>query len=540
MRPGPEIIAGWYRGLSRLGRSVIWLNAGALGLLLFTAIASYVFLRWGGLLSQFPLRDQWRAWWIYLPYWNETPKVHFMLQVSGLVGLAPFALAAYGIWRRPALSYSLLRPSAGPARLVRGVSDNHGHADWMPLQQARALFPGPHPGYGGVVVGEAYRVDQDSVAGRQFDPEDKRSWGRGGTASLLIDPCTTGPTHSLLFAGSGGFKTTTAVSTLLHWIGSAVVLDPSCELGPMLTRARGMMGQAVRQLTLDDPECGFNVLDWIDIGSPMAETHVRSVVWWLAGGESAGTGRQDETAAFFKARGNALIACLLAHMLWSDRLPAKEKNLRNLRRMLATPEPDMRHALRAIHRTSKSSMARDYAGTLMGLVAETFSGVYANADEDSSWLANPAFAALVSGSRFRTADILTGSVTVFLQIPLMALMHSPAVARVILGALLNAVYEADARTQGRVLFLLDEVARLGTMRMIEDARDLGRKYGITLQLLYQRGAAREAMGAGGQARLVRWRVVARLRGAAGPGDRQGAVRVRVRRLRRPGRLGRHQ
>ena len=34
-------------------------------------------------------------------------------------------------------------------------------------------------------------------------------------------------------------------------------------------------------------------------------------------------------------------------------------------------------------------------------------------------------------------------------------------------------------------YLLDEAARLGPMRIIETARDAGRKYGITLQLLYQ-------------------------------------------------------
>ncbi|HET6197434.1 MAG TPA: type IV secretory system conjugative DNA transfer family protein, partial [Acetobacteraceae bacterium] len=35
------------------------------------------------------------------------------------------------------------------------------------------------------------------------------------------------------------------------------------------------------------------------------------------------------------------------------------------------------------------------------------------------------------------------------------------------------------------LFLLDEVARLGYMGVLEQARDAGRKYGITLLLLYQ-------------------------------------------------------
>ena len=48
---------------------------------------------------------------------------------------------------------------------------------------------------------------------------------------------------------------------------------------------------------------------------------------------------------------------------------------------------------------------------------------------------------------------------------------------------------------GRALFLLDEVARLGFMRILETARDAGRKYGITLLMIYQSiGQMRETYG----------------------------------------------
>jgi type IV secretion system protein VirD4 len=81
--------------------------------------------------------------------------------------------------------------------------------------------------------------------------------------------------------------------------------------------------------------------------------------------------------------------------------------------------------------------------------------------------------------------LLSGKCSVFLQIPLKALQTTPAVGRTVIGALLNSAYEADGRTKGRILYLLDEVARLGPMKIIETARDAGRKYGITLQLFYQ-------------------------------------------------------
>ena len=74
----------------------------------------------------------------------------------------------------------------------------------------------------------------------------------------------------------------------------------------------------------------------------------------------------------------------------------------------------------------------------------------------------------------------------FVQVPLKTLQATPALGRVIVGALLNAAYEADGRVRGRILFLLDEVARLGYMGVLEQARDAGRKYGITLPRPVQR------------------------------------------------------
>jgi type IV secretion system protein VirD4 len=375
--------------------------------------------------------------------------------------------------------------------LLRARSDNFGHAAWLPMRDAQKLFPGPNPVYGGIVVGEAYRVDEDRGARVAFDPAKRATWGRGGTAPLLIDSCRTGPTHALVLAGSGGLKTTSVgIPTLLTWTGAAVVLDPSQEIGPMVgEHRRQVMGHNV--VTLDPATArtiGVNVLDWIDTASPLAESHVAAVVGWITGEVRPGTSGSGE---FFKGSGQDLVACLLADLLWDPTLPGERKTLRALQRRLVTPEDQMRELLGRIHADSASAMARDLAGTLKGAVAETFSGIYANANRDARWLSTAAYADLVSGGAegalpaMRTADLTRGRTTAFLQIPLTVLQTTPAVGRVLVGALLNAAYQADGRVSGRVLFLLDEVARLGYMQVLEQARDAGRKYGITLLLLYQ-------------------------------------------------------
>jgi type IV secretion system protein VirD4 len=451
--------------------------------LLWTAAASAVFLLGTGLVRWFPIEGiAWLyQWWNYALFSPPNLIVSRWLMLSAG---APSVFLGLLVWRILQLRSSGVIKSG---RVVRGFTNNHGHAEWMSMIDARKRFPGPHPDFGGVVVGEAYRVDQDRTAKVAFDPEKPRSWGQGGKAALLIDPCKIGPTHSLVFAGSGGFKTVSAAATLVHWTGAAVVLDPSRELGPMLTNARRNMGHKV--VCLEPGKAGgINVLDWIDISHPLAETNIHAVVGWIFG-ETEGSGNDSDK--FFRNWGKQLAVCLLAHMLWDETLPKQAKTLRTLRSSIVTPEDRMRKLLESIHTGSNSPMARDLAGSIKKIVPETFSGIYGSANGDTAWLSVRAYADLVSGgpegmqASCLTSELAQGGLTVFLQIPLKVLRDTPAVGRVLVGALLNALYEADGDVRGRVLFMLDEVRRLGPMKILEVARDAGRKYGITLQLLYQ-------------------------------------------------------
>lgn len=69
---------------------------------------------------------------------------------------------------------------ATPTRIT-GKRALHGEADWMKLTEAEKLFPGS----GGIVVGERYRVDRDSVAGVSFRADNGETWGAGGKSPLL-------------------------------------------------------------------------------------------------------------------------------------------------------------------------------------------------------------------------------------------------------------------------------------------------------------------------------------------------------------------
>jgi type IV secretion system protein VirD4 len=115
----------------------------------------------------------------------------------------------------------------------RGISDNLGHSDWHGLAATRQLFPGGHPLWGGIAVAEEYRVDLDPrIAGVPFDPHDRRTWGQGGRTPLLIDPCTAGSGHSIIFAGSGAYKSTSALTgvALIGFRGGEVGMGSASAL----------------------------------------------------------------------------------------------------------------------------------------------------------------------------------------------------------------------------------------------------------------------------------------------------------------------
>lgn len=379
---------------------------------------------------------------------------------------------------------------ASPApRRVSGKRAIHGESQWMNATDAKRLFPAT----GGIVIGEAYRVDKDTIAARGFRADDHETWGAGGKSPLLCFDASFGSTHGLVFAGSGGFKTTSVtVPTALKWGGGLVALDPSNEVAPMVIEHRRTAGRSVFVLDPKQPTTGFNVLDWIGRFGGTREEDVVAVANWVV----TDTGRQSSIRDdFFRASALQLITALIADVCLSGHTEKEHQHLRQMRANLSVPEPKLRELLQKIYDNSESEFVKENVAPFIAMTPETFSGVYANAVKETHWLSYPNYAALVSGSSFATDDIADGKTDIFVNLDLKTLEAHPGLARTIIGALLNAIYNRDGAVKGRTLFLLDEVARLGYLRILETARDAGRKYGISLALLFQSiGQMREAYG----------------------------------------------
>ncbi|WP_172691173.1 Ti-type conjugative transfer system protein TraG [Rhizobium rhizogenes] len=374
-------------------------------------------------------------------------------------------------------------------RRIRGKRAVHGEADWMKMNEAATLFPES----GGIVIGERYRADRDSVATMSFRADDPMTWGVGGKNPLLCFDGSFGSSHGIVFAGSGGFKTTSVtIPTALKWGGGLIVLDPSSEVAPMVVEHRRKAGRKVIVLDPTTPGIGFNALDWIGWYGGNAEEDIAAVASWIMSDSGRAAGVRDD---FFRASGLQLLTAMIADVCLSGHTERDRRTLRLVRTNLSEPEPKLRARLQEIYDNSESDFVRENVAAFVNMTPETFSGVYANAIKETHWLSYPNYAALVSGSTFSTDELADGQTDVFINIDLKALETHAGLARVVIGSLLNAIYNRNGVVNGRTLFLLDEVARLGYMRILETARDAGRKYGITLAMIFQSiGQMREAYG----------------------------------------------
>lgn len=415
--------------------------------------------------------------------WNRgdgAPGLESVLVVAAIlvVGAFSFRKALFGF------TTAMPRP-----RRVRGKRAVHGEADWLPSHRLSRLFPSK----GGIVLGEWLGPVRSDNSSTPFRPNDPSSWGKGGRSPLICFDCSFGSTHGLVFAGSGGFMTSSVtIPTALSWPDSLVVLDPSGEVLPMVGDFRRQLGRVVIGLDPARPEFGFNALDWIGQSGGAAEEDIVAVASWIIPQSGRTESIRDD---FFRGAAVQLLTALIADVCLSGHTEPANRTLRQVRINLAEPEPRLRERLQAIYDQSASPFVRENVAPFINMTPETFSGVYASAAKETHWLSYDNYASLVSGSSLRTDQLANGGVDIFINLDLHTLESHPGLARVIVGSLSQAIFNRRGKVSRRTLFLLDEAARLGYMKILEIARDAGRKYGLTLVLMFQSlGQLREAYG----------------------------------------------
>ena len=286
------------------------------------------------------------------------------LDPATMLGAGAATIAA-GFGLRVMLKGNAAFARAMPRR-IRGKRALHGEAEWMKMPDAQKLFPD----VGGIVIGERYRVDTDTVAAQAFRADRQETWGSGGKSPLLCFDGSFGSSHGIVFAGSGGYKTTSVtIPTALKWGSTLIVLDPSNEVAPMVLDHRARSGRDVHILDPKRPEIGVNVLDWIGRHGGTKEEDIASVASWIMSDSGRASGVRDD---FFRASGLQLLTALIADVCLSGHTEEKDQTLRQVRKNLAEPEPRLRERLQTIHENSKSDFVKENVAAFVNMTPETF------------------------------------------------------------------------------------------------------------------------------------------------------------------------
>ena len=119
------------------------------------------------------------------------------------------------------------------------------------------------------------------------------------------------------------------------------------------------------------------------------------------------------------------------------------------------------------------------------LEGKTLASVLSNVQRHTEAFDSPMVAKNLSSSTFDPRCLRTGRVTIFLMLPYDKLDTLAPLMRLWIGTILRTITRGKPTEQNPVLFMLDEAAHLGKIRVLEQAVTLMRGMGIRLWFFFQ-------------------------------------------------------
>lgn len=345
-------------------------------------------------------------------------------------------------------------------------------ARWMIMDQAKKIFK-----EGDLIIGEATEIQGN-----------KRS--KWSNVPLLKFK---GETHLLTCSGTGGGKTTSVtIPNFLNYPYSLVVLDPKTDITDEMITARQL--KLKKDIAVINPlkqSHSLNVLALCDVSTPKVLTHIRSITKWICGEKE---GAQHDQ--YFTESAHSLIECLIAYELF---LYPSSPSLRRVRDNLSLPLDKLQALLKSIYEMPEDfgfCIPQKIAGPLYNIPPKQFAGTAGIADTATKFLIDETVLHCVTDNTVDIERLRAGEMDVVIQLSLEVMGAYPGLSRILLGSILYYVYQN--RPKHQVLFLIDEMPRLGYMRLLEEARDVGRGLGIKLWVIVQElGQLRKLYGQDG-------------------------------------------
>lgn len=289
----------------------------------------------------------------------------------------------------------------------------------------------------------------------------------------------------MVFAAMGAGKGLgVVIPTLLTYRGSMVVTDPKGENYAITRRQRAKFGK-VWMLNPSDLAHSerFNPLDMVRRGSSQEADDAEALARLMV--------IPDTWASHWDDKAVSLIKGLILHVLATE--PAPSRTLSTVRRLSAGLRETFVANLTHMAGHSPSAAAREILGGVLtsavdssGDFSEEFQSVLSNVQKATEpWSATAPAGTLSSSSTIRLTDLLNETGTLFLCVDEELLEVYSRWLRVMVGCTLKTLTRAKGyKPKRKVMLLLDEVAVLGRLDVLEKQSGLLRAY-CTPVLIWQ-------------------------------------------------------
>lgn len=290
-----------------------------------------------------------------------------------------------------------------------------------------------------------------------------------------------GKRHLLTVAPTrSGKGVSSIIPNLLRYGGSALVVDPKGENALITAAQRQAMGQKVFLLDpwgIAGPKLGmtaarFNPLDWIQPDDPDAVENAL-----LLAEAMVPSGAEGE-ARFWDEEARSLIAGIILYVATAP--DEKERTLGRVRDILTMDEETLKDTLQAMFNHGNPVVASTASRTA-SKDPKLRSSVLASAQSHTHFLESPRIRESLSATDFHFESLKTDHVSVYLILPADRLQAFDRWLRLLIQQALTVnARNVDVNPDRPILFMLDEMAAIGRLAMLEQAFGLMAGYGMQI------------------------------------------------------------
>lgn len=296
-----------------------------------------------------------------------------------------------------------------------------------------------------------------------------------------------GDRHLLTVAPTrSGKGVSSIIPNLLTYQGSAIVIDPKGENAMITATRRGRGDEALNIPGLNQtvhvvdpwgitglPSSRFNPLDWLD----PADSDINENAMILA--DSIITPRSGNADHFWDDEAKALLMGLL---LWValDEGEQENRTLGRVRDIISLGAMELNDLLGEMALSANHIVSSAGVRTL-SKEEKLKSSVLASLQAHTHFLDSPRIRETLSVSDFRFEDLKSSKMTVYLVLPADRLETFGRWLRLMIQQALTVnARNIDVKPEKPILFLLDEMAALGRLTMVEQAYSLMAGFGVQL------------------------------------------------------------